>query len=223
MRHQLLAAAPARSSGFALTPRAAAGAEGTNLHAASLRRSREYARANQLREYEHLLQPRIRGVACCLRQLDGLVHAVWDMTVAYPDVVPVSAPDLLRGRIPRSVCFHCERIPVQELSPLLASDDALTRWLVARWDAKEDRLARFYAMPPTQRVFDGRPLDVPVRGALWRSLLFWTALGLAATLLLWFSALARRLFLVAHIMLMLTVPCYSLALLERDVLCRLRG
>lgn len=41
--------------------------------------------------------------------LDKQIHAVYDLTVGYPDVIPQSEMDALRGIFPKIVNFHIKR------------------------------------------------------------------------------------------------------------------
>jgi len=41
--------------------------------------------------------------------LDGGLHSVYDVTIAYPDEVPEKEKDLLEGKLPKQVHFHIKR------------------------------------------------------------------------------------------------------------------
>ena len=41
--------------------------------------------------------------------LDGGLHSVYDVTIAYPDQVPEKEKDLVEGKLPKQVHFHIKR------------------------------------------------------------------------------------------------------------------
>ena len=41
--------------------------------------------------------------------LDGGLHAVYDVTIAYPDETPINEKDLLGGKFPNEIHFHIKR------------------------------------------------------------------------------------------------------------------
>ena len=41
--------------------------------------------------------------------IDGGLHSVYDVTIAYPDEIPEKEKDLVEGKIPQQVHFHIKR------------------------------------------------------------------------------------------------------------------
>ena len=93
--------------------------------------------------YRHLLPPRAGGIAFVLGAMDGLIEAVVDVTIAYPQGRP-SVVDLFCGRV-REV-----RVDVRVLPPPGAGDyendaasrDAFQAWLNALWTEKDRSIGR---------------------------------------------------------------------------------
>lgn len=44
-----------------------------------------------------------------LKFIDKQIKAVYDLTIGYPDLLPQSEMDVLRGVFPKSVHFHIKR------------------------------------------------------------------------------------------------------------------
>ncbi len=99
--------------------------------------------ARQASPYRHLLLPRAGGIAFVLGAMDGLIEAVVDVTIAYPQGRP-SVADLFCGRV-REV-----RVAVRVLPPPApgdyendaASREAFQAWLNAVWADKDRAIER---------------------------------------------------------------------------------
>ncbi|CAH8635937.1 unnamed protein product [Heterobilharzia americana] len=136
--------------------------EGTNLTKGSIARSDAFAEKNNLPYLRYTLHPRSTGFLHLVK-LIGLDHLtdIYDVTVAYPDILPSPEINLLYGHVPREVHYYVRRFPVKELlheheSRKLDDDtnNALSKWLQDRWFEKENLLKAYYAKPIGQRSFD---------------------------------------------------------------------
>lgn len=126
--------------------------EGTDLTESSREKSDRYALKHHLPRFTYTLHPKTTGFAYLVQHLQraSYLDAVYDLTIAYPDYIPQSEVDLIRGRFPREVHFHIRRISSADIP---AHDDStLRRWLEDRWSDKEEILKRFYEQKafPTQ-------------------------------------------------------------------------
>lgn len=107
--------------------------EGTDLSPDNIIRSNIYAKKNNLPNYQHVLHPKTTGFVflvdtmrkskinyilifskCIVTDvlhfcLDNQINAVYDLTVGYPDLIPQSEMDALRGVFPKRVHFHIKR------------------------------------------------------------------------------------------------------------------
>lgn len=118
--------------------------EGTDLTESSKEKSDKYALQHHLPRYTYTLHPKTTGFAYLVQHLQraNYLDAVYDLTIAYPDYIPQSEVDLIRGRFPREVHFHIRRISSADIP---AHDDStLRRWLEDRWSDKEAILKGFY-------------------------------------------------------------------------------
>lgn len=105
--------------------------------------------ARQDAGYRHLLRPRSGGVAFVLGAMGGGLHAILDVTIAYPGGRP-TLTDLLAGRV-REVRMHVRERPIP--ADLLDGDYEHDRafrarfqqWLNALWREKDAELDRMLA------------------------------------------------------------------------------
>ncbi|MEO8161906.1 MAG: acetyltransferase, partial [Arenimonas sp.] len=100
--------------------------------------------ARQPGAYRHLLRPKAGGVAFVLEAMGEALHAVLDVTIAYPGGTP-TLMDLLSGRIPAIVIELRELpIPLDLLESEYENDNAARvryqRWVNGLWQAKDARL-----------------------------------------------------------------------------------
>ena len=102
--------------------------------------------ARQAGPYRHLLRPKAGGVAFVLEAMGDALHAVLDVTIAYPGGTPTMA-DLLAGRIPEIVLEVRELpIPAEVHGSSYEQDSAARvryqRWVNEIWADKDARLVR---------------------------------------------------------------------------------
>ncbi|XP_060877776.1 lysocardiolipin acyltransferase 1-like [Metopolophium dirhodum] len=148
--------------------------EGTDLSPSNIMRSNKYAAKNNLPNYKYVLHPKTTGfvfLADTMRK-NKQMKAVYDLTIGYPDLLPQSEMDALRGVFPKNVHFHIKRYDETDL-PL--TSDGLKSWLNDIWKLKEKRLADFTATSsflsdPQATVNNNQPID----NALYLALIFWT-------------------------------------------------
>lgn len=117
--------------------------EGTDLCDDSKSRSDSYAEKMNLPKYEYVLHPRTTGFKHIMDHLRkrGAVDAIYDVTVAYPDRIPVGGEmDIVKAQLPDEVHYHVKRHEVSAL-PL---DTDFEVWCRQRWQEKEEQLRRFY-------------------------------------------------------------------------------
>jgi 1-acyl-sn-glycerol-3-phosphate acyltransferase len=96
--------------------------------------------------YAHLLRPKAGGVAFVLEAMGDALHAVLDVTIAYPGGTPTMV-DLLAGRIPEIV-IEVRELPILPAVPgsRYEEDSAARvryqRWVNEIWVDKDERLKR---------------------------------------------------------------------------------
>lgn len=117
--------------------------EGTDLTKNSKEKSNKYAMQHVLPQYSFILHPKTTGFSYLVRHLQQAkyLNAVYDLTIAYPDYIPQSELDLMKGKLPNEVHFHIERIPSWNMP---TDDLTLRQWLQERWFNKEQILKQFY-------------------------------------------------------------------------------
>ena len=115
-------------------------AEGTRITPAKLERSRKYAvEKGHMKPLEHLLLPRTKGFVATTQALRGHLDAVYDVTIGYVDGVP-TLWQWLAGQV-KKVHVHVRRYGIEELPE---QEEALTAWLVERYEEKDLILDTYY-------------------------------------------------------------------------------
>ncbi|XP_053992268.1 lysocardiolipin acyltransferase 1-like isoform X1 [Hylaeus volcanicus] len=158
--------------------------EGTDLTKNSKEKSDRYALQHKLPQYSFTLHPKTTGFSYLVQHLQqaNYVDAVYDLTIAYPDYVPQSELDLIKGKLPNEVHFHIKRIPSANMP---RHDSTLRRWLEKRWFDKEEVLKQFY----DKKSFSADIWPLTKQFPLQVALYFWSILTGAAVLLLIVSPL----------------------------------
>uniref|UniRef100_F6W804 Phospholipid/glycerol acyltransferase domain-containing protein n=1 Tax=Ciona intestinalis TaxID=7719 RepID=F6W804_CIOIN len=119
-------------------------AEGTDFNEGSKKRSKEYARKSGLTEFEYVLQPRTTGFTYFVNHLRNIsgIHAVHDVTIAYPYEILHNELELIKAGAPRAVHFHIKRYSISELPE---DQDELGKWCQNLWAEKEALLKEYYS------------------------------------------------------------------------------
>ena len=118
--------------------------EGTDLQPVSREKSRQYAKKNDLPNYEYVLHPRTTGFASVVTYMKehNDLDQVCDVTISYPQNILQRETDVIYGDIPREVVFTVNCFSLNEIPT--GSDPQLARWLEERWAVKEAYLKTFY-------------------------------------------------------------------------------
>jgi len=116
--------------------------EGSDLSPSNKEKDQTFSREKKIEVFEHLLHVRTKGWELLLEELRGNVSAVYDITVAYPDVLPQTEQFLLSGNMPKHIHIHVQRYSISALPKQLSQ---CSQWLQERWSEKESRLKQFYA------------------------------------------------------------------------------
>mmetsp|Transcript_5254 Transcript_5254/g.16054 ORF Transcript_5254/g.16054 Transcript_5254/m.16054 type:complete len:373 (-) Transcript_5254:42-1160(-) len=115
--------------------------EGTDLSDDNLRRSHEFSEKRGLEKYQYVLHPRVRGLMHCIQHLQPSCRSLWDLTIAYPDVIPQGEQHLLSGNLPNEIHIDVKRIPITEIPSEPAEQET---WIRELWATKEKKLKTFY-------------------------------------------------------------------------------
>jgi 1-acyl-sn-glycerol-3-phosphate acyltransferase len=104
--------------------------------------------------YRHLLRPKAGGVAFVLEAMGDALHAVLDVTIAYPGDTPTMV-DLLGGRIPEIVIEVRElpilpEVPGSRYEQDSAARVRYQRWVNEIWADKDARLQRMLSAAGVQ-------------------------------------------------------------------------
>jgi 1-acyl-sn-glycerol-3-phosphate acyltransferase len=105
--------------------------------------------ARQSSPYRHLLKPKSGGVAFVIDAMGDALHAVLDVTIAYPGGRP-SMMDLIAGRIPEvRVMVRQHAIPTEVMGGRYEDDRTVRarfqQRMNALWQAKDEDLERLLA------------------------------------------------------------------------------
>ncbi|KAK6027818.1 Acyltransferase, partial [Ostertagia ostertagi] len=127
--------------------------EGTDRGARAAAQSDEYARQNGLPRYDYVLHPRTTGFNYLLNVMrsENYISCVYDITVAYEDVIIDSEMSLLKGLFPKNIHFNVKKYDVKEI-PSDPEESGI--WLKELWREKEEALKKFYESEPHKRRLD---------------------------------------------------------------------
>ncbi len=101
--------------------------------------------ADQDSPYQHLLRPRVGGIAFVLASMGEQLDGFFDVTLAYPGG-DIHMWDFVTGRVPRiTVDAHRIEIPTEffaaEITELGPERDRFKEWIDEVWKRKDERLA----------------------------------------------------------------------------------
>ena len=111
--------------------------------------AKQARQAGQGASYRHLLRPKAGGVAFVLDAMGEGLHAILDVTIAFPGGRP-SLPDLLAGRV-SEVRIHVRQhpIPAELLGGDYQNDRAFRvrfqQWMNALWQEKDAEMEQLLA------------------------------------------------------------------------------
>lgn len=115
---------------------------GGDLTESSKAKSDLFAESNGLPKYDYVLHPRTRGFVFAVATLKkARLDSIVDITVGYPDQIPLTEVHFLLGTIPREVHYYVERFAVADLPN---TEAGLAEWCREQWRVKEERLRYFY-------------------------------------------------------------------------------
>lgn len=189
--------------------------EGTDLAPSSREKSRQYAKKNDLEDYNYVLHPRTTGFTSVVNymkkynQLDQII----DVSVSYPQNVLQRETALIHGDLPREIVFHINCYDIKDVPS--ESEPALGRWLEERWREKEEYLKKFYENLENRNTV-GAPdngyttaqnveIERNTSASLIGAFLFWAALCSLILLFFIYSSLFRWYLLLASI----AITCIS--------------
>jgi len=166
--------------------------EGTRLNpemTKSIENSKKFSKSQGVPPFSHVLHPRTRGFHTCLQGLRDSVESVYDVTVAYSGtkdfkndqrMLAPSMQEFLLGKC-RQVHIHVARIPMAEVP---VEEEALTQWLVQRYQEKDKLLAHFYSAAIQEEAkFPGESVSQPLSlASLLPSVCLWSGTFLAKNL-----------------------------------------
>lgn len=115
---------------------------GRDLTEKSKARSDSFAEANGLPKYDYVLHPHTKGFVFAVAALKKVrLDSIVDITVGYPDQIPLTEVHFLLGTIPREVHYYVERFAIEDLPE---TEKGLEEWCREQWRVKEERLRYFY-------------------------------------------------------------------------------
>lgn len=161
--------------------------EGTDFQPSSRKKSKEYAKKHDLKDFEYVLHPRTTGFSAVLGYMKSYnnLEQIVDVTIAYPQNMLQNETELLTGNIPREIVFTVETFDINELPT--TDDTVLAQWLEDRWCIKEERLTQFYECKHrtySNGLDNNKNLDIERDTKLYLvgALIFWLVVS---TLVVW--------------------------------------
>ncbi|PIO63264.1 hypothetical protein TELCIR_15143, partial [Teladorsagia circumcincta] len=127
--------------------------EGTDRGVRAAAQSNVYAKQNGLPRYDYVLHPRTTGFNYLLNVMrsENYISCVYDITVAYEDVIIDSEMSLLKGIFPKNIHFNVKKYDIKEI-PSDPEESGI--WLKELWREKEEALKKFYESEPHKRRLD---------------------------------------------------------------------
>jgi len=116
--------------------------EGTDLSPDNLKKSHEFSSKQNIQKLDYVMWPRIKGTYTCIYELKPILDSIYDVTIAYPDYLPINEVDVFKGLHPKEVHFLIERFPIKNVP--MDDEESFGVWCKNRWLAKEETLKKFY-------------------------------------------------------------------------------
>lgn len=124
--------------------------EGTNLSAATRRRSASFAEKVGKQPFRHVLLPHSTGLRSSLTLLKPSVEVVYDVTIGYSGVgrndygeLIYRLPNIfLKGQTPKLVDMHIRAFNVSDIP--VDDEEAFNQWLYGVWKEKDDLMEKYY-------------------------------------------------------------------------------
>ncbi|KAK6052445.1 hypothetical protein COOONC_10047 [Cooperia oncophora] len=79
---------------------------------------------------------------------ENYISYIYDVTVAYEDVIIDSETNLLKGVFPKNIHFNVKKYNIEEIPSDLEKSGI---WLKELWKGKEEALKKFYESEPHKR------------------------------------------------------------------------
>lgn len=157
-----------------------------------------------------MLQPRVKGWTHVVSVLRDSVDAVWDMTIAYPDLIPQTEKTVFTGQFPKEVHFHLKRYDIRDIPH---QEEQIQQWLIQRWREKEAFLKSYYTSQEKKEFPD--VVESPnIRVQLALSIVLWIVKTSFWVGLLYSYPVARWYYFVVILLYFLFTRYQSIDLLE---------
>lgn len=114
--------------------------------------SQRYAEKNNLPTLTNVTVPRMGAFQVIVDELTSFRNSdlkpedrlTWllDITIAYADSIPLDLPTIIMGYRKRCYTYLCYRI--YPISQVPKENDQMTKWLIERWQEKDQMLQHFY-------------------------------------------------------------------------------
>eukprot|EP01061_Rhynchopus_euleeides_P000696 TRINITY_DN10502_c0_g1_i1.p1 TRINITY_DN10502_c0_g1~~TRINITY_DN10502_c0_g1_i1.p1 ORF type:complete len:376 (+),score=156.01 TRINITY_DN10502_c0_g1_i1:201-1328(+) len=169
--------------------------EGTDLSARNLKRSNDYAEKQGWEPLTQVMYPKSTGTLFLFENLKSKLDCVYDITMGYTDYAEGERPSeilMAKGRFPRDVHVHIDRVPIADIP---VDEKGFAQDLRQRFLRKEEVLKAFYADGGKELKSQLAPLGV-------------TNLQVAICAVYWVVAVAALYFLTCSwfgLLLMMTV------------------
>eukprot|EP01104_Vermistella_antarctica_P017373 TRINITY_DN614_c1_g1_i1.p1 TRINITY_DN614_c1_g1~~TRINITY_DN614_c1_g1_i1.p1 ORF type:complete len:400 (-),score=71.08 TRINITY_DN614_c1_g1_i1:29-1228(-) len=210
--------------------------EGTDLSPSNVEKSHAFAEKTGLAKYDYVLHPRVKGFEHCVRCLRSTSDSIYDITIAYPDVVPENEACLLHGQLPKEIHFLVRRYDIRTMQRVKCVEDVsasdaelpdaseVSEWCKQRWAEKEDTLKRFYENDQGERKLnDGLPRlsdvseeedqnaagmdEFGVKSCFRIAIIFWVFFFLLSATALWQFPLVRWYAVFANVAWVVVTLC----------------
>ncbi|XP_072152732.1 lysocardiolipin acyltransferase 1 [Bemisia tabaci] len=164
--------------------------EGTDLTPKTIERSNKFADDHNLPHLTKVLHPKTTGFTFLVNKMrqNKQLHALYDITVAYPHTYPQNELDLFRGKFPEEVHFHIQRYSEQDLPQ---EESQQVEWLKKSWMQKEESLNQFYSTKQFKDCGSVSNRVQTLHNALYLAFYFWTSIQVVVLYLTIYSSFFR--------------------------------
>ena len=173
--------------------------EGGDFTTRTKAKSAKFADDNGLPHLQYCFYPRTTGFVYTINAMrDEGLDAVYDMTIAYPDMLPKDPNDVTSGVMPREVHYHIVKYNNEDVPQ---DKKGLEEWIMERWSEKEARLKEFYTHHEYREKDGSKPPEVKrPRDIIFliRSIMILGSLNLLVLIPLWYFPLYFSIYLLTN-------------------------
>ncbi|KAI8145357.1 acyltransferase-domain-containing protein [Fennellomyces sp. T-0311] len=143
--------------------------EGTVISEDTRKRSKNFAKKNDMSDNRFTLLPRSTGLKLILETLGDDPEWMYDFTIGYSGVKATDIPEKVytirsifsQGWFPRQIHVYVRRFRIPDMP--LHDDNAFSKWMFDRWAEKDNMMAHFYQEGSFAAKEGQEVVELPIR------------------------------------------------------------